>query len=200
MKVEPPVNEFHSAPTTIDLTGADQSLDEQLNFEQVNAGHVVVYTDGASRNNQFAELRRAGYGAYWSERNPRNFARRLTGQHQTNQRAELAALLDAVQSDARNLEIRSDSQYVVNGFNKHMDRWRQSGWCNGSRPVSNVDIWQELDTALHQRSDGSVRVVKVKGHASWEDVSTGKVTFADKCGNDKADELAVLGAALHGVP
>ena len=42
-------------------------------------------------------------------------------------------------------------------------------------------------------------IFKVKGHASRDDVAAGRTTFSDKCANDKADELAVLGASLHAV-
>ena len=40
---------------------------------------------------------------------------------------------------------------------------------------------------------------KIKGHASWEDVRTGRVSTSDKHGNDRADDLATMGAAMHGV-
>ena len=39
--------------------------------------------------------------------------------------------------------------------------------------------------------------MKVKGHAKLEDVASGAVAKEDKWGNDKADELATLGATLH---
>ena len=41
--------------------------------------------------------------------------------------------------------------------------------------------------------------MKVKGHATHQDVATGVVAAIDKLGNDAADRLARIGAALHAV-
>eukprot|EP00973_Karenia_brevis_P045308 6276140-Karenia_brevis.AAC.1 len=79
-------------------------------------GRVVVFTDGACRHNQDARLRRAGYGAYWAHGHNFNVSAPLKGWSQTNQRAELQALVAAVEIESRPMEVRSDSKFVVNGF------------------------------------------------------------------------------------
>eukprot|EP00973_Karenia_brevis_P032062 4423806-Karenia_brevis.AAC.1 len=72
-------------------------------------GRVVVFTDGACQCNQFRYLRRAGAGAYWGKSHPLNLSEAVAGDQQTNNRAELLAVLRAVQLDNRPLEIRTDS-------------------------------------------------------------------------------------------
>ena len=62
---------------------------------------VVVYTDGASRNNRTKCLRYAGYGAFWASSHPFNIARPLPGAEQTNNRAELYALVEALGLEVR---------------------------------------------------------------------------------------------------
>ena len=81
-----------------------------------------------------------------------------------------------------------------------MARWKRNSWLKKWRDISNRDLWQVADTLLAERLPETVRVVKVKGHAKWEDVERGTATIEDKLGNDKADELAVMGAALHSIP
>ena len=58
-----------------------------------------------------------------------NFALPLPGRVQSNQRAELAALLRVVRTDPRPLEVRADSRYVQQGWLRHA-LWRETGWRN----------------------------------------------------------------------
>ena len=102
--------------------------------------------------------------------------------------------------DSRPIEIRTDSQYVFDGFNRNMARWKRNSWTTRGKQIGNADLWQQLQELLEQRAAGSVKLAKVKGHATWQDVASGAVAHADKLGNDKADELATLGAAMHAAP
>ena len=157
------------------------------------AGRVVVFTDGACTNNQDSRLRRAGYGAFWARDHPLNFGQALAGPVQTNQRAELQAVLKVLDLEKRPLEIRTDSRYVLNGcrFRRHL--WRSQGW----RLVEHGDLWELVDAHLLGRAPDAVTVVKVKGHATWLQVRRHLVTRVDKIGNDAADCLATRGASLH---
>ena len=42
-------------------------------------GRVVVFTDGAAKDNQFARCRRAGVGAFWGHDHPFNISEALKG-------------------------------------------------------------------------------------------------------------------------
>lgn len=165
--------------------------------EFYSAGRVIVFTDGACRGNQWKRARAAGCGAFWAEDHPFNLSSPLEGDEQTNNRAELRAVLHVVQVEVRAVEIRTDSAYVHNGVTKYMCKWRTRRWRRKNRPMTNADLWEQLDTALQGRNEGSVLVTKVLAHATARDVLRGAVSAFDKWGNDNADALAVGGASRH---
>eukprot|EP00663_Eupelagonemidae_sp_cell21sb_P003985 gene3985-4953_t len=101
------------------LEEAEVQQQRDAQVETVVAGHVVVWTDGASSNNQYPELRRAGCGAFWGIGHSYNVSEALHGAHQGeegNNRAELQAVLCVLRREKhRAVEIRTDSNYVWNG-------------------------------------------------------------------------------------
>ena len=151
---------------------------------------VVVFTDGACKRPRHEKIRRAGSGVFYGPDNRSNIARPLPGPAQTNQRAELWAVVLVLENDARRVEIRSDSKYVVNGL-RSWPTWRQLGWQG-----SNRDLWLRVHRCLSAAPDRCL-ITKVKGHARWSEVRTGSVTMEDKVGNDGADHLAGQGADEH---
>ena len=114
----------------------------------------------------------------------------MPGAKQTNQRAELWAAVLVMESDARALDIRTDSKYVHDGVQR-WPQWRHLGWGG-----SNADLWQRVHQCLDQ-APGRVLTTKVKGHATWRDVEAGRVMLQDKVGNAHADRLAGAGADMH---
>jgi len=74
------------------------------------------------------------------------------------------------------VEIYSDSAYVVNAFNnKWIYGWMKNNWVNSSKePVKNKELWQELYSLVKQHE---VTFIKVKGHS-------------DNQYNNRCDELA----------
>jgi len=159
-----------------------------------NDGHVIVWTDGASRNNQDARVRRAGCGIFYASNHVLNCGHFLPGHVQTNQRAELLAIVLALRRDARCLELRTDSQYVFDGACA-WSSWRDGGW-----PGANADLWELFSDTMASRPQGSALFTKVKGHAKDIDVQCGHVLACDKFGNDGADHYACAGADQHAVP
>eukprot|EP00973_Karenia_brevis_P060146 8370144-Karenia_brevis.AAC.1 len=73
--------------------------------EKIIDGRVLIYTDGACRWNQFKRLRKAGVGAFWAEGHAKNISIPLPGPWQSNQRAELFALVCVLQSELRPLQV-----------------------------------------------------------------------------------------------
>ena len=155
---------------------------------------TLVWTDGAARHAADSRLRRAGSGIWYGQDDPANLSLPLPGKVQTNQRAELFAVVKVLERDGRMLEVRTDSQYVVNGATS-WQRWQNGGWQG-----DNADLWSRLLVVMQQRGADDVKIVKVKGHATREDVRRGRVAEEDKTGNDGADELAVAAARSHAVP
>jgi ribonuclease HI/uncharacterized phage-like protein YoqJ len=100
----------------------------------------------------------------------------------TNQRMEIHAVLDAVQTIDGPLEIVSDSTYVVHCFrDRWWEGWLARGWkTSAKKPVANRDLWEPLVDAY--RSDpGRLRFQWVKGHSG-------------DAMNDLVDRLAVEAA------
>ena len=67
-----------------------------------------------------------------------------------------------------NLNIYSDSQYVVDAFNENwISSWQLNNWRTaGKKEVKNVDLWKDLlDCIARQKS---VKFIKVKGHSDNE--------------------------------
>ena len=100
----------------------------------------------------------------------------------TNNRMELLAAINALESLTRNTEITivTDSNYVKNGITSWIFGWKKNGWKNAAKkPVANAELWQRLDlvNAQHQ-----VTWKWVKGHAGHPE-------------NERADELARAGMA-----
>ena len=75
--------------------------DPLLHNETWREGRVVAWTDGAGRRNQDPRLRRAGAGIYYAQGHVMNVAMPLPRRIQTNQRAELHAIIKAVERERR---------------------------------------------------------------------------------------------------
>lgn len=118
---------------------------------------VIIYTDGSARSNPG----RGGYGAVLKYTNPagKTFTSELSRGYAktTNNRMELMAVIVALEALNRpcEVEVHSDSQYVVNAFNicgpPFASRFR--GWLNYLPPLcvlnstSIVSLGQSLKSA-----------------------------------------------------
>ena len=84
----------------------------------------MVYTDGACLNNS-SNKAQVGYRAWYGESDPRNMSGRVQHRVQSNQTGELMAILMVVKqhNTEGDLQIISDSKYVIEGLTKHLCRW-----------------------------------------------------------------------------
>ena len=102
--------------------------------------------------------------------------------HSTNNRMELTAAIQALDAltEACTVEVVTDSEYVKNGVESWMARWKKNGWVTAAKkPVLNQDLWEALDHALARHT---TTWVWTKGHAGNAD-------------NNRCDELARGAAA-----
>ena len=93
---------------------------------------------------------------------------------------ELTAVIKALNffSESTEIEIFTDSKYVMDGITDYIKKWKVNGWKTASKkPVKNSDLWKQLDELSVQHS---IRWNWVKGHSGHRE-------------NDIADELANLG-------
>ncbi len=143
---------------------------------------VTLYTDGACSGNPGA----GGWGAVLLFGDHK---KELSGSEAetTNNRMELMAVIQGLSKLKYpcEVEIYSDSAYVVNAFNQNwLDSWEKNGWRKAdNKPVLNADLWQSLLalTRVH-----TVQFRKVKGHSDNEL-------------NNRCDELARAAIRLAGL-
>ena len=98
----------------------------------------------------------------------------------TNNRMELQAALETLKKLKHyprhpNLTIRSDSKYLIDGFEKWIYGWKKKNWKTAAgKEVLNQDLWKELDN--YRLSNLGFEYVK--GHSGDKD-------------NERVDEIAV---------
>lgn len=138
----------------------------------MTAKKVVMYTDGACRGNPGP----GGWGALMSYQGNRKTLKGYEADT-TNNRMELTAVIKALAALKRqcDIELHTDSKYVLQGINEWMANWKRNGWKTASKKaVKNVDLWLKLDVeASRHRIDWRW----VKGHSG-------------NPGNEAADQLA----------
>lgn len=150
---------------------------------------IKIYTDGAAS----LPSRNAGYGVVIIS-NEELYPISGHIQNGTNQIAEIYACIIGLKTvmanfskelkDGVEVEIYSDSAYVVNAINqKWIENWKRNGWKTANRTaVKNKPLWEELDAIL---SFIKVRFIKVEGHSGNKY-------------NEMADKLAVFGKTNKG--
>jgi ribonuclease HI len=121
---------------------------------------VTIFTDGACLGNPGP----GGWGAIVVDGEHR---RELSGYDPatTNNRMEIMAALEALRAvpEGAEVDLHTDSQYLRNGMNDWLARWKRNGWRTADRkPVKNEDLWRALDAEAQRRR---VRWHWVRGHA-----------------------------------
>lgn len=142
-------------------------------------GAIVAYTDGACDLNG-SEKAKGGIGVYWSNGEYESLSERLPDDNQTSNRAEIYAVIRALEickDREKILEIKTDSMYVVNAYNKWIPNWIKNNWMRTEKkqPVKNRDLFERMMVLINLRK--RVIISYVKGHSGID-------------GNEKADKLA----------
>lgn len=137
-----------------------------------NSKTVHLYTDGSCLGNPGP----GGYGAvleYGKHHKELSQGYRLT----TNNRMEMLATIAGLRELKRpcHVILTTDSQYVKQGVEQWMHRWKQNGWRTSARKaVKNKDLWQQLDEEVNRHK---VEWKWIKGHSGHKQ-------------NERCDELA----------
>lgn len=138
---------------------------------------VVVFCDGAAKGNPGP----GGWGVVVAT--PDGEVVELGGQaaHTTNNKMELTAAIQAlthVRDVAGPVDVYTDSTYVIKGIREWIHNWRRRGWTtmDGS-PVSNRELWQELDDLANDRGRRLITWHYVRGHVGTP-------------GNERVDAIA----------
>ena len=134
---------------------------------------VIIYTDGACSGNP-------GPGGWGTILMYEGNKKEISGGNldTTNNVMEMTAVIEGLKmlKYPCEVEIYSDSAYVVNAFNQHwIDGWKKKGWKNSSKEdVKNRELWEEMDRLIQNHN---VTFIKVKVHSDNEY-------------NNRCDELA----------
>ena len=143
---------------------------------------VILYTDGSCKGNP-------GPGG-WAfvlqhPKSGKTLERFGSELNTTNNRMELQAVIEGLKTLTKpsQVELVSDSKYVLQGIEDWMPKWKKNGWSKSARssnPVKNVELWQELDklVSLH-----TLTFRYIPGHSGHY--------FNERC--DQLASLAALG-------
>lgn len=142
---------------------------------------VVIYTDGACRNNPgtggWAALLRYEY---------KNAEKIIKGAepNTTNNRMELKAAVAGLSVLKRRCKVIlvTDSKYLCDGASRWMVAWKSRSWhTSNGKAVKNRDLWESLDS-LMEKHVVSWRWVKAhNGHVENE--------LVDRVANEAIDEF-----------
>jgi ribonuclease HI len=121
---------------------------------------VIIYTDGACRGNPGP----GGWGALIKF----DIAQKeiFGGQNNTtNNQMELSAAIEGLSTlkEPCNVELFTDSRYVMDGITQWIQNWKKNNWKTSSKKeVKNKELWQKLDQLM---SYHKVKWNWVKGHS-----------------------------------
>ncbi|MBP3217025.1 MAG: ribonuclease HI [Lachnospiraceae bacterium] len=150
---------------------------------QAGRPYVKIFTDGAARGNPEGP---GGYGAIlqYTDASGKLHEREYSEGFPvtSNNRMELLGAIVALEALNRpcQVDLYSDSQYLVRAFNDHwIDHWQANGWrTSGKEPVKNQDLWERL---LAAAAPHEVTYHWVKGHNGHPE-------------NERCDQLATKAA------
>ncbi len=147
--------------------------------------NINVYTDGACSNNGKANAK-AGLGVYFSENDCRNYYAGIGGK-QTNNRAELMAILTAVKILYRELQaeyivnIYSDSTYAMRCCGEYGEKLSKNNW-KSTKEIPNLELIKIAYETI--QSYDNINFYYIAAHTGLDDEHSK--------GNEGADRLANL--------
>ncbi len=148
---------------------------------------IVIYGDGACSGNPGP----GGFGAIviFPDQTVQELAQHYP--QTTNNRMEILAILESFRlvlesnklSEVTEIEIFTDSVYLIRGVTQWMFGWKKRGWKTAAQDeVANQDLWVQMDKILNQfKARNALAKINwhfVKGHSGDP-------------GNERCDQLAV---------
>lgn len=113
----------------------------------------------------------------------------IPGDKVTNNLAEIMAFITSLEivksmDDVKLIKVYTDSNYVVTGFNEHLDKWKSNGYKRvDGKDISHDDKWKYILQLKEELADIGVEV-----EATWVKGHDGDY------GNEIADLYAVVGS------
>jgi ribonuclease HI len=125
---------------------------------------ITIYSDGSSLGNP-------GPGGWGTILSFKDIKKELSGSEEntTNNRMELLGAIKGLEAlkEPCDVEIISDSSYVVKGINEWLSGWIKNNWRNSQKKeVKNTDLWKQY---IEVSSKHNIKAIWVKGHAGHEE-------------------------------
>lgn len=149
---------------------------------------VEIFTDGACKGNP-------GPGGWGALLRMGRHEKELSGgeAETTNNRMEMTAVIKGLNAliEPCEVELYSDSKYVLDGMQKWIHGWQRNGWINASKkPVKNADLWHDLIEAARGHH---VTWHWVKGHDGHPENER-----VDALASAAADQIAAESSSRRG--
>jgi ribonuclease HI len=138
---------------------------------------VKVFTDGSSRGNP-------GPGGWGAILVVEDKVVELGGRDNetTNNRMELTAVIEALKylKDEHDIEINTDSAYVLNGSTRWVKGWQKNNWKTSTKDdVLNKDLWEQMLELMTHRNLSWNLIKGHSGHSANERCDIIATSFAD---------------------
>jgi ribonuclease HI len=168
-------------------------------FHDIGGDHdLVAFTDGSGPRHK---KDCAGVGVHFPQRIAEDISMKLpTPGDQTNQRAELYAILEAVrritklptyrrldtaQERRSTVRVYTDSQYSIDCVNKWVKNWKKCNWkTKNGKSVKHADIIKQLDAL---KVAHNFELHKVRAHTGGTDPLSVGNHVADRLANDRGE-------------
>ncbi|VAY87018.1 Ribonuclease HI [hydrothermal vent metagenome] len=133
---------------------------------------VSIYSDGSSLGNP-------GPGGWGTILKYNNTTKEISGgdSYTTNNKMELQGIIEGLKllKEPCEVELISDSKYVVQGINQWLNNWIKNNWKTASKKdVKNIQLWQEF---IKVSQIHIIKAIWVKGHNGHSE-------------NERCDQLA----------
>ena len=121
--------------------------------------NIKLYSDGSSLGNP-------GDGGWATILKYNNHQKIISGgqKNTTNNQMELKGVIEGLKllKEPCNVEVISDSKYVVQSINEWLKNWQKNGFKTANKkPIKNYDLWQEY---LKVSQNHNIKASWVKGH------------------------------------
>lgn len=172
--------------TKMILNNSDGSSHSNSNSDDeciLSTKYKTIYTDGACPDNGSGN--RASIGVFFGDNDSRNISSKILIANPTNNRAELFAILMALENSVGPVEICSDSQYAIACVTKWIKNWKKNNWKTSTgKPVKNKEIIIQIDEKMKNR------LVSFRHVSNFDHKKPTNKTNRDHWGNYMADKLA----------
>lgn len=165
-----------------------------------------IFSDGGSINNGKKDKNKPCFGAYAyvildENFNVQNETVRVF-KDVTNNFCELGGALNGIvhlmkeyPNDELEIDLFTDSQYVVKGINEWIEGWIKRGWCNNEgKPTKNRDLWVTLYDIFKNNERINLTFNWHRGHQGKNiSLDENKITYyQERCDTLLSEKLNLL--------